>query len=559
MNIQNVITGYNNSILETLRNIENAKKEWEQTMDCIEDIVMVTDTKGIIVRTNRTLVNITGLDFKDFLGRPWKEILNQHGFFEQIKEAGDMVEYSYRGSKWYILREYPMERLVKTGEPGFVVMLKDITERRMAEVTLENEKQRFKTLVESAPLGIAEIDTKGNYTYINPKFVEIFGYDGGDFKTGKECFRLFFPDPVKRNEAIYAWFNMVKSLENREKHFETFEVMCKDGSIKTVKMALVMLKHKDNGGKEYILFFEDITERVKIENEIYLNNIALDQKNKELESAYNQLKSAQSRILQQDKMASIGQLAAGVAHEINNPISFIMSNLNSLNRYMGNIKAFIESINDFMGSTDQKNEAFNKPEMLWDLRRNLKVDYIMNDIFNIINESLEGVERVKKIVQDLKTFSHVDESEQKMGDINKGLESTINIVWNEIKYKATVIKRYGDIPLTKCNLGQLNQVFMNILINASQAIEKHGEITVKTWHDGTYIYISISDTGCGIPEDKIDRIYEPFFTTKEVGKGTGLGLSIAYDIIRKHKGEITVKSEVGKGTEFIIKIPIVRG
>ncbi|OGW22673.1 MAG: hypothetical protein A2077_07770 [Nitrospirae bacterium GWC2_46_6] len=167
------------------------------------------------------------------------------------------------------------------------------------------------------------------------------------------------------------------------------------------------------------------------------------------------------------------------------------------------------------------------------------------------------MERIKKIVQDLKSFSRVDEAERKTANINEGIESTVNIVWNELKYKATVKKEYGDIPPIKCNAGQLNQVFMNILINAVHAIEEQGEIIIKTRHEDNNIFISISDTGSGIPADKINRIFEPFFTTKEVGKGTGLGLSIAYDIVKKHNGDIIVESEVGKGTTFTVRIPVV--
>ncbi|MBI5639684.1 MAG: GHKL domain-containing protein, partial [Nitrospirae bacterium] len=192
-------------------------------------------------------------------------------------------------------------------------------------------------------------------------------------------------------------------------------------------------------------------------------------------------------------------------------------------------------------------------------RKALKIDFITEDLGNLIRESLDGAERIKKIVQDLKSFSRVDEAEQKMADINAGLESTINIVWNELKYKATVKKEYGDIPLTKCNPGQLNQVFMNLLVNAAHAIESQGDIGIRTWSEEDSIFVSISDTGCGIPAEKINRIFEPFYTTKEVGKGTGLGLSIAYDIVKKHSGEIKVQSEVGKGTTFTINIPVVTG
>ncbi len=289
----------------------------------------------------------------------------------------------------------------------------------------------------------------------------------------------------------------------------------------------------------------------------HFNNMMnmLESQHRELEKAYAELKAAQSQILQQEKMASIGQLAAGIAHEINNPVGFVMSNLGSLQKYADKLSEFIkiqtEAIKEFgvqsPGLGDKIKEA----------RKSLKIDHIIDDLGNLIKESLEGAERVKKIVQDLKSFSRIDEAEWKVTDINTGIESTINIVWNELKYKATVKREYGDIPMTKCNPGQLNQVFMNILVNAAHAIEKQGEITIKTRHENNSIFISISDTGSGIPADKINRIFEPFFTTKEVGKGTGLGLSIAYDIVKKHNGDIIVESEIGKGTTFAVKIPVV--
>lgn len=278
----------------------------------------------------------------------------------------------------------------------------------------------------------------------------------------------------------------------------------------------------------------------------------LEIQHQELEKAYNELKVAQSQVTQQEKMASIGQLAAGVAHEINNPTGFIMSNLGSLQRYMLKIGEFLKAQDEAVQDLPDAVRS-----SLTSKRKALKVDFILEDVVNLVKESLDGAERIKKIVQDLKSFSRVDESEQKMADINAGIESTVNIVWNELKYKAVVKKDYGDIPQTKCNPGQLNQVFMNILVNAAHAIEKQGEIAIRTWCEDGFIHISISDTGSGIPEDRIPRIFEPFYTTKEVGKGTGLGLSIAYDIVKKHGGTIMVQSEVGKGTTFTVSIPHV--
>jgi signal transduction histidine kinase len=207
-------------------------------------------------------------------------------------------------------------------------------------------------------------------------------------------------------------------------------------------------------------------------------------------------------------------------------------------------------------------------EEMDELKKKLKIDFIMKDFQKVIADSLNGTQRIKKIVADLKNFSRVDQEEFKTANINEGIESTLNVVWNELKYKCTVEKEYGDLPQIYCNLGQLNQVFVNLLINAAQAIEEKGVITISTRYlngqsadnnkEQDYIEIKISDTGRGIPDDKLNRIFDPFFTTKDVGKGTGLGLSIAYDIIQKHKGKIEVGSEVGKGTTFTIKLPLIK-
>jgi two-component system NtrC family sensor kinase len=296
----------------------------------------------------------------------------------------------------------------------------------------------------------------------------------------------------------------------------------------------------DGSVRSLLLVARDITEQKRSEE-------ALNQKNLELEKAYAELKSAQSRILQQEKLASVGQLAAGIAHEINNPMGFIISNINTLNKYLAKIWRYVGTLEGVAAPGREIEEE----------RKTLKIAFIREDTGSLIAESLEGAERVKKIVQDLKSFSRLDEAEYKFADINAGLESTINIVWNELKYKVSMVKQYGELPLTKCNPGQLNQVFMNILVNAAQAIETSGEIFLKTWSEDRKIYILISDTGCGMPHETMEKIFEPFYTTKDVGKGTGLGLSIAYDIVKKHNGDIRVESEIGRGTSFTIIIPVV--
>jgi two-component system NtrC family sensor kinase len=254
-------------------------------------------------------------------------------------------------------------------------------------------------------------------------------------------------------------------------------------------------------------------------------------------------------------MASIGLLAAGVAHEINNPMGFISSNLVTLGKYTERLVGFVNAQAELLKSPDSAAKSAELEEQ----RRKIKLDYITEDVTQLIEESLDGAGRVKKIVQNLKTFSRGDDTERTQADLNECLDSTINIAWNEIKYVATLKKEYGTLPPLLCYPQQLNQVFMNLLVNAAHAIEGQGEITVRTWGDEEHVWIAIRDTGNGIPEEIRGRIFEPFFTTKEVGKGTGLGLSISYDIVKKHGGEILVESEQGKGTTFTLKLPVTRG
>ncbi len=261
---------------------------------------------------------------------------------------------------------------------------------------------------------------------------------------------------------------------------------------------------------------------------------------------------SQSRLLQHEKMASVGQLAAGVAHEINNPTGFIISNLGSLSSYISKLTRYIKDQDKLIESQDATPES----EAIKETRKKMKLDYIINDAGDLISESSEGAKRIKHIVQDLKNFARVDEEEYKSANINECLESTLNIVWNELKYNASVEKDYGDLPTIKCYPRQLNQVFMNLLVNAAHSIETQGEIKIKTSCSDTSIDISISDTGCGIPEEIKNRVFDPFFTTKDVGQGMGLGLSMSYDIVEKHNGHIAIDSKEGEGTTFIVSLPV---
>ena len=270
---------------------------------------------------------------------------------------------------------------------------------------------------------------------------------------------------------------------------------------------------------------------------------------------FRRLGGSQEQLLQSEKMASIGQLAAGVAHEINNPIGYVHSNLGTLQEYVGALLALIECQDAALQSDDpvaRRHEVQAK-------RDRLDIDFIAGDLPKLLEESREGIERVTKIVQDLKDFSRSSSSEpMRPSDLHKGLESTINIVWNELKYKVHLEKHYGEMPLVECHASEINQVLMTMLINAGQAIENRGSIVIATGAENGEAWISIADTGCGIAPDALPRIFEPFFTTKPIGRGTGLGLAVAYNIVAKHHGRIEVSSTQGNGSVFRLVLPIIQ-
>lgn len=300
----------------------------------------------------------------------------------------------------------------------------------------------------------------------------------------------------------------------------------------------------------------EVTERTLAEQR-------LENSRQELEVAYLDLKNANLQIAHQEKMASIGQLAAGVAHEINNPLGFVISNISMMQEYMEKLVRFLTAQEESLASFQAKGDlqgaeslCLEMAETMKRLKQELGIGFIMEDMGDLIAETLDGTDRVRKIVQELRTFSR-NTSETELADIHIGLEGVIKILWNEMKYKVTLIRDYGDIPQILCNQGHLNQVFMNLLINAAQAIDEQGEIRIQTRLAGDEVHVRISDTGHGIPEEIQNRIFDPFFTTKAVGSGTGLGLSVSYDILKNHNGSLEIEKSSPEGTTFIMKIPVV--
>ncbi len=532
--------------------LQEGMTRYKNLFDVINDGVFSIDARGIFTAINQAGAEILGYQKpEELIGQSavnfWNSPEERNAFIAALKKEKKLVTHCIclKRKNGEELKVEVTDRILEdvTGNfLGIEGILRDVTERVQAENELRrrhNDLNNLFLLVEKIKREwekmtdcIAEIivltDTEGKIRRCNRTLKEVTGKPYEDI-LNRDLLTLLIEHGFDAD-----------SLSGQD-----IEIYYRPADRWFILNSYPFKEKEDVSGAVIRLY--DITERKRASGE-------LAQKNQELEKAYDLLKDSQAKILHQEKMASIGQLAAGVAHEINNPVGFINSNLGTLQKYVGRLGEFIETQATVIASMQ---DGQKDQEGLHAKRKQLKIDHILPDIKELIRESMDGTDRVKKIVQDLKNFAHTDKAENTMANINSGLESTINIIWNELKYKVTLKKEYGDIPHTMCNPGQLNQVFMNLLINAVHAIDNHGEITVKTWFDSGLILVSISDTGRGIAADMINRIFEPFFTTKKVGEGTGLGLSIVYDIVKKHKGEITVASEVGKGTTFTVKIPVV--
>ncbi len=370
-----------------------------------------------------------------------------------------------------------------------------------------------------------------------------WGYRAEDLMAGRPGYpQLIHPDDLPRIADEVARHTAAGASE----YVQHYRVRAADGRCFWVEDSTHVLRDADGAAIAYEGVVTDIDARKRYELEL-AENLA---RQKELNS---QLEKAHSQLLQSEKMASIGQLAAGVAHELNNPIGFVSSNLGSLENYLRDLFAIVAACDAAAAAAPPDCAELRHAQAL---KQDRDYDFLREDIFQLLAESKDGLARVAKIVRDLKDFSHAGEARMQWADLHQGLDSTLNVVWNELKYKCVVTKEYGDLPRVWCEPSQLNQVFMNLLVNAGQAIAEKGEIAIRTGRRGDAVFVAIADNGTGIPPENIQRIFDPFFTTKPVGKGTGLGLSLSYGIVRKHGGRIEVDSAIGRGTTFTVWLPI---
>ncbi|HDS00488.1 MAG TPA: PAS domain S-box protein [candidate division Zixibacteria bacterium] len=407
-------------------------------------------------------------------------------------------------------------RLLRTASE----MIGSFVESRKFEENLRVSEQRFRSLVENASDVIYSISPDGKFTYISPQFTESTGYDVAEY-IGKPSTLLLSDEQI---EDSRSWFNA--GMPDHDDHVEgyQFKMETKNGDLRWFTAHTAIIRDDSGNVIEGIGIAHDITEIKKLLES--------------LEKTNRELVNTQAQLVQTEKMASLGQLVAGVAHEINTPIGAVNSMHNSLIRAVERLSKILRD---------------KYPDEIADGGDLQKYLHVIAEANRII---ASGTERVTTIVRRLRSFARLDEAELKTCDIHEGLEDTLTLIHHEVKHHIEIVRDYGDLPEFACYPGRMNQVFLNILNNARQAIRDKGQITIRTYLKDNLAHIEISDNGVGISRQNLKKIFDPGFTTKGVGVGTGLGLSICYQIISGHYGDIEVESEPGIGTTFTIKLPL---
>ena len=383
--------------------------------------------------------------------------------------------------------------------------------------------QRLKYLVDNTPAIIYSTVPSGDFkmTFVSANALNVLGYRPEEMVADPN----FWFDHIHPDDAPNIFSSLAQIFSEGEKAYE-YRFRTADGRYLWMHDQLRLIRDEQGAPLEVIGSLTDITDRKQMEE----------------------------TLLQAQNMASIGQLAAGVAHEINNPIGYIFSNFGALQEYLDQLFAMLDAY-------QQAEAGIASAEVrqgLHAMRQQVELDYLREDIPALMQESKEGLVRVRHIVQDLKDFSRVDaQQDWVLASLQQGIEATLNIVGNELRYKADVVRDYAALPDIECLPQQLNQVVMNLVVNAMQALgSQRGTITVRSGREGEQVWFSVSDNGRGIAPENLERIFEPFFTTKAPGKGTGLGLSLARGIVHKHHGRIEVESAPGQGAAFRVTLPI---
>lgn len=471
---------------------------------------------------------------------PWREILEQNTplagpvrslspEIQKIVEPGGVLSLLvlpiWVNQRWYGFIGFDEVRYERSWGEEEVRLLTTAADmiggylaRRQALEALRVSEERFRSLVENANDVIYSLDPKGGITYLSPKFEDYTGYRARH-RLGQSVLELLDEQDVP---AAREWFSEIAAGAHRHTGYE-WRLRHKDGNLRWFVSNSSVIRDEEGEVQEIVGVAHDITGMKKLVED--------------LEEANRSLRETHAQLLQSEKMASLGRLVAGVAHEINTPTGSVASMHDTL------MKATTKLCDLIASECPKESDGYQKFQ---------RILATMDDANRVIKM---GTERITTIVRRLRSFARLDEAELVEADIHDGLEDTLTLVHHELKHNIVVHRQFGTLPKIHCYMASLNQVFVNMLINAKQAIPGKGDITITTFHRNGQVYIQFADTGIGIPKENLVKIFDPGYTTKGVGVGTGLGLSICYQIVQDHHGQITVESEVGKGTTFTIMLP----
>ncbi|MBI3098236.1 MAG: PAS domain S-box protein [Planctomycetes bacterium] len=521
---------------------KNAETKFRGILESAPDAMVIVDSSGRIEIVNGQTERVFRYARGDLIGQP-VEILVPERYREGHHEHcmsffGDPAAIRMgAGRELYGRRsdgsEFPIEiglSPIATGRGVYAcASIRDISERKAADERLRESEARYRLLADHSTDLITRNSTGGVILYASPSVSSVLGYDPGEF-VGHSYADYLHPDDLPALRIAHA-----RLLHLKEDVTTTSRVRRRDGAYVWMESKTRAILHPDTGAvRELLATSRDVTDR----------RLAEEERDR-----------AAAQLLQGQKLQAIGQLSAGIAHELNNPTGFILSNLTTLSDYFTRLSRLLQASDEAAARLARGESAEVVRTDLDRLRQELDAEFILTDFNQAVRDCVEGGKRIRDIVLSLRAFSHADEGERRLTDLNECLESTIRLCWNEIKYKAAVRRDGSRLPPVYGYPQRLNQVFVNLLVNAAQAIRERGEITISTRAEDGQAVVRICDNGEGISPDLLPRVFEPFFTTKPVGRGTGLGLHLAHKIVEAHGGGIEIRSEVGRGTEVTVRLP----
>ncbi|MBP7072017.1 MAG: PAS domain S-box protein [Clostridia bacterium] len=554
-------------------------KRLNLTLDSIGDGVIITDKEGIIIMLNKVAQSYTGWSQHEALGNSINKVFHiidktsripMENIFDKVIREGtptglksNAILVSRDCTERYVSANCAPILMGNKGFTGAILVFRDITLIKRAEDEIIREQENLAAMFNAAPVGMMLLDQNAAVKKVNDAIYDIAGKDPFTQITYKKIGEIFScpygcdcsNNCSDKEECQKCGLNaIIKKACSLKKAIINTEIQYMGSSWLRFNSVPVIIE----GEPHTLVIIDDITELKQLQEE-------LRNSNQELQEILEELTMTQNQLIQQEKMAGIGQLAAGVAHEINNPLGFVMSNFDTLKNYVRKYKrildAYKELRNEELNSGNQNVES--KLMNIIEVEKAEKIHFITEDMEDLFRDTSEGLERIAKIIMGLRLFSRVDQqNEFDECDLNEGINNTLTVAQNEIRYYAVVEKDLGDIPMIHANGGQINQVLLNLIVNAVHAIKSKdsgemGKIKISTGYDDKFVYCCIEDNGEGIAEENMHKIFDPFYTTKSVGQGVGLGLSISYDIItNKHGGELLVRSTKGVGSVFTIKLPI---